>query len=297
MKQSKLPVLDSTLSELITNKNINIQHVRLLLLHIGVELHTLFKNDSTSRTSIPIVSKKSLVEKCTGVHTQTQQAVTQQTVTTKTKKKSGGTMKNILKKTVDIIKRATTKYLNNDIPYIRKLLNSNEKQVKVKQCSRGKYMSPCKYTTMTALLLFMMYVAYVVHHEQNTDLHSIDTFMKTLPYSMQNVHKIPVGSKTETYHDTNECLEHIDTSLHVLFTTHTNVDQLRYELLKLRKKRSYFYGRSLLNMHLIRNDGTIRDNCGEIARAMAHHWSFQPVKSIREFMRQTITPMTRKHSL
>ena len=82
MKQSKLPVLDSTLSELITNKNINIQHVRLLLLHIGVDLHMLFESDSVSRTSIPMVSKTKLVKKCTGVKTY-------QAVTKKKQKKNG----------------------------------------------------------------------------------------------------------------------------------------------------------------------------------------------------------------
>lgn len=182
--------------------------------------------------------------------------------------------------------------MNNDIPEIRDILKHKKKEVK--ECSRDKNIKQCKYTAIVALLLSVMYFAYVSHHKKKKNSFSMDDFLQQLPNKIQSTHKIPIGSTTETYQDTRECLKYIDTSLHKIFSTHTDVNHLRYELLQLRKKRSYFYGRTLLHVHLIRSDGTVRDNCGEIARAMAYHWSFQPVKNIQEFIRHTAKRMTRK---
>ena len=287
MAKEKQPVIDSTLHQLISNKNISIQHVRLLLLHIGVDLHVLFDSNAISHKCVPIQNKKKLIEKCTYFSQQ------QTSTTFKTAKTKGGMKNNTLqKKTFEILKKATTKYLNNDIPDVRKMLK--QEHVEVNDWHASKKGKQYQYSVMVSLLLCMMYFAYRVYQKKNKKSLSMDAFLTQLPRTIQQSPDIAIGSKTESYLNTHECLKYIDVSLHKLFLAHTEVNQLRYQLFQLRKKRSYFYGRILLNEHLIRSDGSVRDSCGEIARSMAHHWSFQPIKSIHEFTRQTMYRTRRK---
>ena len=67
-------------------------------------------------------------------------------------------------------------------------------------------------------------------------------------------------------------LETVDTQMHQLFTTHKNVDKLRYALLKLYQHRSNSSGRRVLPLHVLRTDGDVRTSAGEMARAVKHHW-------------------------
>ena len=67
-------------------------------------------------------------------------------------------------------------------------------------------------------------------------------------------------------------LETVDTQMHQLFTTHKNVDKLRYALLKLYQQRSNTSGRRVLPLHVLRTDGDVRTSAGEMARAVKHHW-------------------------
>ena len=66
-------------------------------------------------------------------------------------------------------------------------------------------------------------------------------------------------------------LERVDTALHELFATHSDVDRLRYALLKRFASQSTSRGRRVMPLHILRTDGGVRESAGEIARAIKHH--------------------------
>lgn len=82
---------------------------------------------------------------------------------------------------------------------------------------------------------------------------------------------------SETYTDTGACLERVDVSLHAACVRFTTVGTLRHYLLLHRTEWS---GRPLLASHLLRHDGHTRSSCGEIARALAHHWHWRNVVGV-----------------
>ena len=76
-----------------------------------------------------------------------------------------------------------------------------------------------------------------------------------------------------TYADTHKILKTSDVSLHKAFRLHTDLNELYYQIISHQyKKRSAFVNRRVLNVHLIRTDGTIRDSPAEIAHAIKAHW-------------------------
>ena len=64
-------------------------------------------------------------------------------------------------------------------------------------------------------------------------------------------------------------LRRVDYRLHTMFKTHTDINALRKALLNA--PTSVYHGRTLHWHHLVRTDGSIRDSCGEIARALVHY--------------------------
>ena len=91
-----------------------------------------------------------------------------------------------------------------------------------------------------------------------------------------------VDSDQCTYRDTGEVLKHVDPDLHQTFkryeTTHIStrdpLEKVFYHVLttQLRQQRtSMSVHREVMNEHLIRSDGTIRESVGEVARAVKHY--------------------------
>jgi hypothetical protein len=80
------------------------------------------------------------------------------------------------------------------------------------------------------------------------------------------------GNLKETYKKSNVHLQFVDRQIHAVFDKCTKADEVRYRLLRLRKKRSIFAGRTILKEHLLRKDGSVRESCGEMARAIHHYW-------------------------
>ena len=80
------------------------------------------------------------------------------------------------------------------------------------------------------------------------------------------------GNPKETYKKSNVHLQFVDRQIHAVFDKCTKADEVRYRLLRLRKKRSIFAGRTILKEHLLRKDGSVRESCGEMARAIHHYW-------------------------
>lgn len=91
-----------------------------------------------------------------------------------------------------------------------------------------------------------------------------------------------VDSDRCTYADTGYVLKHVDPDLHQMFkryeTTHSStrdpLDKVFYHVVttQLRQRRtSLSVHREVMNEHLIRSDGTIRESVGEVARAVKHY--------------------------
>ena len=89
-----------------------------------------------------------------------------------------------------------------------------------------------------------------------------------------------VDSDRCTYADTHDVLKHVDPDLHQMFEryepTHTRdpLDKVFYHVVttQLRQRRtSLSVHREVMNEHLIRSDGTIRESVGEVARAVKHY--------------------------
>ena len=75
--------------------------------------------------------------------------------------------------------------------------------------------------------------------------------------------------RDRTYANTQHCLQSsYDTRLDPLMREHTTLPALRKALLGLRKPE-FFGGRTLLNLHLVRKDGQIRESAAEVAYALS----------------------------
>lgn len=86
---------------------------------------------------------------------------------------------------------------------------------------------------------------------------------------VHGMHAEAVPAEHASYADTGGCLRSVDPQLHRLFRKHTEVPALRVALFRVRP--SLKHARTLHWPHLVRTDGTLRDSCGEIARAMRHY--------------------------
>ena len=93
----------------------------------------------------------------------------------------------------------------------------------------------------------------------------------------------------ETYADTDECLRSVDPALHEVFLRYDSRDtshalaKVYYHVIHAQHKRQkaiLVSDRAVLNAHLIRTDGELRDSVGEIARAIAYHWKASNLLSI-----------------
>ena len=95
------------------------------------------------------------------------------------------------------------------------------------------------------------------------------TIVSTIPDdAVQPVQLLPKNKHAEEPYD-GAMLRRVDYRLHTMFKMHTNLNALRKVLLN--SPTSVFHGRTLHWHHLVRTDGSIRDSCGEIARALVHY--------------------------
>ena len=82
-----------------------------------------------------------------------------------------------------------------------------------------------------------------------------------------------ISSDLKTYKDTNYCLRTVDPYLHKKFKNTTKLSKLYYAIIHAQYKRRNKYGaRSVLNTHLIRVDGKLRDSVAEVAMAVKMLW-------------------------
>ena len=88
----------------------------------------------------------------------------------------------------------------------------------------------------------------------------------------QKVQKLSPLLAKRTYAHTNKCLRaSYDGRLHGVLDNHKKVPDIRMALMGMRKPW-FFGGRTLLNLHLIRRNGQIRDTPAEIAFALLHEY-------------------------
>ena len=86
--------------------------------------------------------------------------------------------------------------------------------------------------------------------------------------AFQQAQELSPAVKQRTYAQTNNCLQRsYDTRLHEVFIQNTSITNIRKALIGLRKPW-FFGGRTLLNLHLIRSNGQVRDSPAEIAYAL-----------------------------
>lgn len=85
------------------------------------------------------------------------------------------------------------------------------------------------------------------------------------------------------------CLETVDSQLHSLFLTESDVNKIRYTLLNKHADTSssstassiaHHLRRRILPLHIFRNTGEVRTSVNEIARAIKHHWELTNVVGI-----------------
>lgn len=94
------------------------------------------------------------------------------------------------------------------------------------------------------------------------------TIVNTIPPDAVQPATPQQNKRTDEPYD-GATLRRVDYRLHTMFKTHTDINTLRKVLLNAHT--SVFHGRTLHWHHLVRTDGSIRDSCGEIARALVHY--------------------------
>ena len=94
------------------------------------------------------------------------------------------------------------------------------------------------------------------------------TIVNTIPPDAVQPATPQQNKRTDEPYD-GATLRRVDYRLHTMFKTHTDINSLRKVLLNA--PTSVFHGRTLHWHHLVRTDGSIRDSCGEIARALVHY--------------------------
>jgi hypothetical protein len=85
--------------------------------------------------------------------------------------------------------------------------------------------------------------------------------------------QVKMNPELKTYADTKFCLKGIDRELHNMFKRHPTVERVYYDVIFYQHQRQHKYvTRAILNSHLIRSDGSVRDSVAEIALAIRAHW-------------------------
>ena len=106
------------------------------------------------------------------------------------------------------------------------------------------------------------------------------TSLRKLSESIYNDPKLKIDTihtsmnpEWKSYADTRFCLKGIDPVLHRIFKKHTKLSSIYYHVcFEQNKRRTHYTSRAILNSHLIRSDGSVRDSVAEIAVAISSQW-------------------------
>ena len=228
---------DSLMSKIVFDTEVSIKKFRQLAVIANIPPQLLFKN--IGNESIAITSKFEIYENIL------------ENVDGKYFSPIG---EYIPYKFIDALTKTTTKkkggeYFNFD-NIIQNIINFN-------------YLS--KFSTISFLILLLVYFYYKPHRQK------IKKMVKIIKNEDTKV-KDPIYEKgLKNNGDYDGCFHDISDNLHKIFQDSfihkMSVEELRYLLIN-KWKSTYFGKRELLIIHLIRKDGTIRDNIEEIGHSI-----------------------------
>lgn len=276
--------IQKTLSYAETDSHISVELLRLMALMVGVDIRDLFNikypTTKSKGTATPYTTKHDLLNNIRMKYTIDLSPPS----TTKTRKQRGGfKWTSNHQQKWDALKRDFMKWYNNEDDTIvnKKVENEhiNTKPMKKPpktfyeyfRTNMGHFKSFGVLFTLSLVLSVVLNTIQSLSKKKST--HKLVYFFNHQLIDLKRIEDaVQEHDSARTYKTSNVQLQFIDKKIHSLFRTYKQVDQLRYHLLQLQKKRSLFEGRSILKEHLIRNDGSVRSSCGEMARAVYHYW-------------------------
>lgn len=126
-------------------------------------------------------------------------------------------------------------------------------------------------------IVFRGLVVYRRNHSYNTLTKLLTQHLPATDTPFQRVRDLSTRVDKRTYAQTSSVLKRsYDNRLHELFREHHTLPAIRQALLALRKPW-FFGGRTLLTLHLLRNNGQVRDSPAEIAYALHHTYTSREV--------------------
>ena len=279
--------IQKTLLYAETDSQISIELLRLMVLMVGVDVRDLFdiKHPTKTKkgTATPYTTKHDLLNNIRMKYT----IDVSPPSTTKTRKQRGGFKfkwtPNHQQKW-DALRKDFMKWYNNEEYDITNQINVNTTNVQPKNKSpntfyesfQAQFVHFKSFGVLFALSLVLSIVLNTVQSFSSSKKEKTHKLVYFFNHQLIDLKRIEDAVQEHdsalSYKTSGIQLQFIDKKIHSLFQTYKQIDQLRYHLLRLKKKRSLFEGRSILKEHLIRNDGSIRVSCGEIARAVFHYW-------------------------
>lgn len=254
--------IQKTLTYAETDKDISLELLHRVLLMVGVDVRNLFQiqfpTKKTRGSAKPFTTKHDLL-------THIQKMYFLNLSPQKTRKQVGGW--------------EWTKNNQETFDYFRKQLLSEFNlgfggKKTLFERFQARLHSIKSYGVMFSLSLILSVILdrFRVHSKVKHNKKVVDFFNNQLTELSKIEEVVQESTPNETYKKSNINLKFVDAKIHDLFETYQNPDELRYHLLRLQKKRSIFQGRSILKEHIIRHDGSVRESCGEMARAVYFYW-------------------------
>lgn len=291
--------IQQVLSYVETDETISLPMLRSIVLHVGFPLESVFHiqhstDNKIKGTAIPHKSKHELLSHIQKAYNKPHTVTHSQPQT----KQNGGFLvwNSHIQSKYNDLRDQYFKIMNSDVFQIEPSKMSFYDHFKLLQL----------YTQVNGLLAGLVIILTFwlyhirIHPRENHASKLIRFFNKQqrfLPH--KRVDPVLPTSSTESYNMVHPNLQHIDVQLHELFKLYTHADNLRYHLFQFRKTHHLFHGRGIYNEHLVRVDGTVRESCGEIARAIQYYWKYRDLLGVfyqktRQLWQGRSLPMTKK---